>query len=997
MTTSSSLQTWCKGHIPLRSWPRPLEHRVKAKASAAFTIVVLMGLALSTVSAQTVGKISGKITDEVTGEALAGCNVVIVGTQLGAATDIDGTYFILNVQPGKYNLQASYLGYQKVLQRDVIVNSGRTTVADFKLKASALLQQEVVVEAKRPDVERDKTSTSTVIRAEDVGQIAGMRDIGDVIGLAADVTDGHFRGGRSNEEYYMLQGMGIVNPLDASAAFRPILSAVEEVDVITSGFGAQYGNAQSGVVNITMKEGKTDKWSSRIEARMRMPGLKYFGPSVYDQNANPYLLKLADPTYWLQGDNSSGNKPPVGWTATSFGGDSTIMSQVAQSIWKHATQQDLNSKYWKSQIDYSIEGATGGPLAEGIRAFMALRSEVDNEIVPTEQPDKQQQVMGNIAFDLGQGTALRISGGYQYAFNNVLGGNTGFYSWVWDRILGISYQENTDAQLGVRFTKALSPSTFYEIKLNGLRNTRRLGTSPYYDTITDAVRNMETGTGIIQRTMNFMIYQNETGKTFFYLGNNLSNFTNDVSTTVSLDASYTSQVTSSHLINAGIQANYYDLNVNEIGNIASKGSITLRQYTGNPYQLGLYGQDKMEFEGMIANVGLRWDVWNSNNYYYANQFDPFVIPDSLGNPTLNYNAALAPKLKAKPIGRLQPRVGVSFPVSMTTVFHLNYGTFMQNPSFQYVLGVQEKLPPPPTSPTPSSLGNPLLKPQVTNQYDVGVTQGLGVGFTLDVSGYYKDIKDLIDQAIFINQSTGTSYNSYFNRDYADVRGFRVQLQKRTGPLSGSVNYQFSVATGKSSSAANAPVTITKDVQGAVSADAVSKIPVKDVLLNFDRTHNLIVNIAYSTQEQYGPRMLGAYPLENMIFSSISFARSGRPYTSADNATDVNGLRSPAEYNTNIKITKYFRDFFGIGATFYVEIFNLFDNKILNYNYLFNTANKTDQNPASAWYSHYAFNNLSNGILYWDSQNIGGAYPEDHSFMLYDNAPRSYNFGIAIDF
>ena len=201
MTTSSSLQTRCKGRIPLRTWPRTLKHRVRAKAGILMMAVVVMALAMNTVSAQSIGKISGKVTDEATGEALVGCNVLIVGTQLGAATDIDGTYFILNVEPGKYDIQASYLGYQKVLQRDVIVNSARTTIVDFKLKSSALLQQEVVVEAIRPDVEPDKTSTSTIIRTEDVGQIAGMRDIGDVIGLAADVTDGHFRGGRSDEEY----------------------------------------------------------------------------------------------------------------------------------------------------------------------------------------------------------------------------------------------------------------------------------------------------------------------------------------------------------------------------------------------------------------------------------------------------------------------------------------------------------------------------------------------------------------------------------------------------------------------------------------------------------------------------------------------------------------------------------------------------------------------------------------------------------------------------
>jgi outer membrane receptor protein involved in Fe transport len=568
---------------------------------------------------------------------------------------------------------------------------------------------------------------------------------------------------------------------------------------------------------------------------------------------------------------------------------------------------------------------------------------------------------------------------------------------VWDRILGISYQEKTNAQLGARFTQAISPRTFYEIKLNTLRTTNRLGTSPYYDVITDAVRNMETGTAIITRAMNFMYYLNMTGKTFFYLGNNLSNFSDEKTTTISLDASFTSQVTNSHMVNAGIQGNYYSLAINDIAQIASKGSIRLQNFTGNPYEMALYAQDKMEFEGMIANVGLRWDVWNSNNTYYVNQFDPFVVLDDAGNPTLNYDPSLAPQAKAKPIARLQPRVGVSFPVSTATVFHLNYGTFMQRPSFQNVLGTNQKLPPTPSPAAVYSLGNPRLQPQVTDQYDIGVMQGLGQGFTLDVSGYYKDIKDLIDQAVFTNLSTGTSYFSYFNRDYADVRGFRVQLAKRRGALTGSLNYQFSVATGKSSSASNAPVAITKDLGGAISTDAVSKVPVKDVLLNFDRTHNLILNLAYITSDRFGPQVFGAFPFENMIASINSFARSGRPYTSPDDANNVNGLRSPAEYNTNLRVSKSFNSFLGMPATFYVEVFNVFDQKIYNYNYLFNTANKIDQNAATALYTHYAFDDPAQGVLYWDDQNTGSAYAENHSFMLYDNSPRAFYVGLSLQF
>jgi hypothetical protein len=238
--------------------------RAHSRRFLFWSFVVMMS-ATELLMGQTVGKLSGKIIDRDTREPIIGCNVVIVGTKLGATTDIDGSYFILNIVPDQYDVEASMIGYQKVLEHGVIINSEKTTTVDFCADVdnpdagrcrSGL--------ATRPDVQPEKTSTSEVVRTDDVKAIAGMRDVTDVIGLAADVTDGHFRGGRTGEEYYTLQGMGIVNPFDATSAFVPILSAVEEVEVVTSGFGAQYGNAQSGVVNITMKEGKADKWTYHL-------------------------------------------------------------------------------------------------------------------------------------------------------------------------------------------------------------------------------------------------------------------------------------------------------------------------------------------------------------------------------------------------------------------------------------------------------------------------------------------------------------------------------------------------------------------------------------------------------------------------------------------------------------------------------------------------------------------------------------------------------------
>lgn len=955
-------------------------------------IGAILIFALSTVFAQQTGKISGEIIDAQNGEPLIGANVIVVGTSLGASTDFEGTYFILNLPAGKYNIQVSMVGYERMVQRDVIVHSGRTTHADFKLKPTILEQEIVVVEATRPDVEPEKTSTSAIIRADEVQALAGMRDVSDVIGLAAEVTDGHFRGGRTNEELYTLQGLGIMNPLDNSSAFMPIMSAVEEIEVITSGFDAQYGNAQSGVVNITMKEGKSDRWRAKLETRSRVPGKKHWGASVYDPTANPYLQKLSDPNFWIKGDATNGYTLMYDWTRMSMAGDTFgVIIPATKAIWQKIISKDLNKNYWNA-IDYSFEGAFGGPIDEGITMFLAFKSNVESPMVPTEQPDEKQQVMGNFAFDLGSGSSLKLSGGYQSEYENIFGGSTGFYTWMWDRILGIQYRKRTNHQLGLRYTKALSHRAFLEIKLNGLRTENRQGSSPYYDTITDEVRNMETGSGIISRTGNLMYYTNPTGDRFYYLANNLGNFFNERTSTISLDASYTNQITKSHLLNGGIQANYYFINVHNINNIRSKGSIMLSDYSGEPWEVGVYIQDKMEFQGMIAKIGLRWDMWNSNNFYYVDQFNPFTIKDPLGNEISD--PAKAPKQKASAVGRLQPRIGISFPVSISTVFHLNYGTFLQRPPFQYMISTQYRMNP--TNIGVGNLGNPRLEPQSTNSYDIGVMQGLGEGFTLDVSGWYKDVKNLVEQTTFTDARTGTSYNSYFNRAYADIRGFRVVLTKKRSALSGSVNYQYSVATGKSSSTTNAPFLVMRDLQGNVVIN-LDKVPVKDVLLNFDRTHNLTINASYITTDDWGPKIGNVYPFNRMVFSINMFARSGRPYTPSKQAREINTLRSPAEYNTNIRVAKTINKLFGTTAVIYAEVFNLFNNKIYNYNYLFNTANRIDGNPALERYETFKFDDINNGVLYWDQSNTGSPFGVDHNFLLYSNDPRSINLGISIEF
>lgn len=948
------------------------------------TLLFLLGV--STLSAQSVGKISGKVVDAETGDPLIGCNVAVVGTTLGGSTNTDGEFFILNVPPGKYDVQASMLGYQKTLMRGAIIDVGRTTTADFKLKASAVLMEEVVVQATRPDVEREKTSTSAIVRSEDVQSLAGIRDVGDVLNLAADVTDGHFRGGRENEEYYTLQGMGIVNPLNNTSAFLPIMSAVEEVEVITSGFGAQYGNAQSGVVNISMKEGKPDMWRTTVETRMRAPGRKHFGPSAYDPNANPYLALLLNGNVWLQGDPNSGSGGSyIGSMGSGlsgqYGRDTAVQLAIARTLWQMQTRRDLNLNYGKD-MDYSAEVATGGPVSESIRAFVALRSSVEWPVFPTEQPNTERQVMGNAAIDVGGSSTLRLSGGYSEENTNIfpsVNNYTGYQNWLWDRITAIDYQKRTNLQLGTRFTHAFSPSTFVELKLNSLWTKRKVGSTPTPSSLPDSV--------ILANRLNWsfilpVLYGNSPDKIDYMNGDDV--FRDELTRTISIEGSITSQVTTSHLLNIGVQTNTYLIDISNDLGVFDGVSTPVERYTARPFEGALYAQDKMEFEGMIANVGIRADLWNSTSNYYTDQFHPYLLQDTLGL----YHPELAPRKKAPVLGRVQPRVGVSFPVSLNTVFHLNYGSFMQRPPFKYVVTSRVTQ----AYQRPVVLGNPRLEPETTNSYDIGVTQGLGAGFTLDVSGYYKDVKNLIDSAVFV--AGNSSYSTFFNRDYADIRGFRLALTKRRGALTGSVNYQYSVATGKSATATNAPVSFTLQPNGTVTSSTVN-VPIRDIILDFDRTHNVIVNLAYVTDQDWGPTMLGIQPFADATLSASSFARSGRPYTSPRNPTLINGSRAPAEYNTNVKLTRRIRNFFGTEALIYLEVFNLFDNKILNYNYVFATGTLSQPNPRIAAYENYAIDDPRNGIRYWWDTALQGPFAVDQSFLIYSNPPRSFDFGVSI--
>jgi len=960
-----------------------LHHLFLLARFCLFTSLMLF-LWLSTLSAQTVGKLAGTVSQAETGEPLPGANVVIVGTGMGAAADENGEFYILNIPPGKYELRAIMIGFETMKVGGVVVNAGKTTQIDFELVDEILEMDEVVVVAERPDVERDKTSTSAIVRFDDIQTLPGVRDIGDVLNLTSDIVDGHFRGGREGEEYYTLQGMGIVNPLDRSSAFLPIMSGVEEVEVITSGFGAQYGNAQSGVVNISMKEGDRHVWRTRFESRMRVPSRKHFGPSVFDPNANDYIKLLQNEEIWLTGDPGSDQRQPyygsmASGLTSSFAGDTLVQLAVAQALWDQ-TRRDIGRTYGK-EVDYSLEAALGGPINKRMRMFMALRANQQSTVFPTERPNLEYQAMGNVVTDLGKEMVLRLSGGFTQLNDNVFpssNGVSGYQRWLWDRITGIRERKRFNTQLGARFSKTLSPSTYYELKLNSLFTNNKLGATPVPDVLPDSVN-----FNWVNQTISYP-NNNSPDRIDYQAG--YDEFTEEKTRTISFDGSFTSQITKAHLFNTGVQLNSYLIDVSNFLDVRTNRE--LERYTAHPIEAAAYIQDKMEFEGLIANVGLRFDLWYSGVNYYPDPFTPFGNPDSLGR----FDPSSVPTEKPPVHARLQPRLGFSFPISATTVFHLNYGAFMQRPSFEYIVSKRlgQRLN------DPLILGNPRLKPETTNSYDIGVVQALGEGFTLDVSGYYKDVKNLIQQSDFIDERAGYLVSSYFNLDYADIRGFRIMLNKRRGLLTGSINYQYSYATGKSATATAATPILNRDTSGVVTTD-LTNVPTRDILLDFDRTHNLVITASYVTRQNWGPSILGLKIFSDFNVSVYSSIRSGRPYTSPFDIRLINVKRAPMEYNTDLRLTKTIRDFFDTRMIIYMEVFNMFNNKILNYDYLFDRPTPTNPNLPLQYYEQYPIDDKENGIRYWWDKGRQGPFSVDQSFLIYSNRPRSFSFGIVFEF
>ena len=955
-----------------------------------FNILVISILFTANSFAGETGKIAGKIVDAETGEPLIGANVIVISRWVdgveekleityGASADFEGDYFILNVPPGTYSVKASFVGFQTQIQTDVKVYVDKSTIVDFKLSALVFESEEVVVTAHKPlAVEKDLTATKQVYNTIEIESIAGVADISDILDLQADVVDDHFRGGRLGESSYLIGGGTIVNPLTNRRAFSPIVTGLQQVEVYTSGFSAEYGNAQSGVVNMIPKEGG-EKWETRLEVA-GIPGYyKTFHGSPYSPDNLFFYNDLKSTDNWLM-ENPTQPGRPLFDAGYGFGpkylpprnlwppnplthDDSMFVARIGQIAWMQSLR-DVGLEF--SNVDYRADLTVGGPIAKNLKIFFAGRQNESQPKVPTPENDVARQAMTTLTWQYDKNNKLKLSLVYDYQFENSF--SSSWYRWMFDRTLGVSKSVQRSLNYRIAWNHMVSNSTFWDVKLGILDVFSE-----------DRIELLREGQ-FLEEYSNKTNWVDYTGPSYHRVGRPNDDRGGERAFSYNINASMTSQFNKGNLVKAGLQFSTYNINVDREMNVTSEGAYRDIQFRAYPYEGALYVQDKMEYLGFIANVGLRFDFYNFNTKYFGDLYSPLRNPNY--DPSLPYlergqyyDRSKAALTESELFTQFQPRIGLSFPLSETMVFHLNYGTFTQRPTFNQIFYNQVTL-----FNEIEILGNPRLKPENTKAYDIGLVNSFPFGLKLDVSAYYKDVTNLVQTAYYYDEQQSL-YRTYINRDYADIKGFHVSLEKSVGDIRGYARYNYESATGKSSNDLNAPVSYFE--KPAEGTPAVELPEPEDVYLDYDRTHKAVFNLRYRTPSDFLFDVMGIHPLGGVSLSLTFKYYTGRPYTYDQTGQGLKfNKRSPIEREMRARLEKRVK-LSGGQLTIYAEGFNLLNQFVYQYSRTFNH----DRNTAK-WELD------PDNILVYDQ------YPPFYTsqeLYLQHNLPRHFRIGVIYKF
>jgi outer membrane receptor protein involved in Fe transport len=815
------------------------------------------------VYAGTTGKLTGKVTDANTNEALIGTNIVVVGTNMGAAADVQGNYFILNIPPGTYQIKATQIGYSPTTIQNVKISVDQTTRIDIKLGEQVLQLENVVVTSTRSFVQKDLTSTEEKISGEQISMLP-VEDVQSVVNLQAGVVDGHFRGGRIGEVKYLIDGVSVNDVYSGESTMEADVSSIQELQVLTGTFNAEYGEALSGVVNQVTKIAG-DKYSGSLSL---YTGDYFTTRDTIFPNVNKVRPK---DVYNFQGSLSG--PVPLTEDIVKFFFSGRFLNDNGYIYGQRKFNPSDSSNFNISPV---YVGATG-----------------DNAYVPMNKSQKTT-LQGKLAFKVGSGKGIVLNGLYQNndyrAYDHQFSLNPdGDYNYFQKSYLGsASYTQLFSSKSFLDFLGSAYSSDYKQYVYENPLDPRYV--NPDKQRLA-GVSGPAFNTG---GTQNWHFLH----KTNTYTGK----------------IDFTSQITDIHEIKTGIEFDYHTLNYQDYQTVFNAktgfkpgldtlGSFNNTIYKNHPYQLAAYFQDKIELDYLIVNVGVRYDYFQPDANVLSDPNNIGILDDF----TPPFPGSFFYKASAK--SHVSPRLGISYPISDKGAVHISYGHFFQVPPFDYlyrnpnfrISGAGDEINPF----NQNTIGNADLKPQQTVMYEIGLQQEIFTDFGINVTIYYKDIRNLLGVELF-TKNNQIRYAKYINTDYGSVTGFTLSFQKRfSGSFSANLDYTFQVAKGDAS-----------DPNDAYNkAQAIPPVEPNKMLvpLNWDRRHSL--NLTASAGE-----------LENYLISIVARLGSGLPYTPSLQRTNTgleNSSSKPSFFNVDMYLTKYFK-LMGVNFSLFAKIYNLFD-------------------------------------------------------------------------
>lgn len=740
---------------------------------------------------QTTGKLKGRVTDSK-GEPLIGTNVIVQGTKIGATTDIEGYYTILNLRAGTYSVEYRYIGYQSKIIKNIEITPDQTTEINVELNLQTVESRTVTVTARRPIIEFNQTSSVSSISNKEIKNLP-VQSLNDVVNLQAGVVDGHFRGGRIGEVQYQVDGVTVNNPYNNLSTLQLDKSVLQEVQVISGTFDAKYGQAMSGVVNAVLKTGSED---------FHYSGEVYMGDYyTTDVNRYPYVNKYRPSQIQNYQLTVSG---PAYFSNTTF-----LLS----------ARRYLDDGYLFGIRKFLPTDSSNFEK----RIFIASG---DNKLVPMQT---HHEWSGQ--FKLSNRSISQIQLSYVAVLNSF---NETYYNNSF-RFLpdGIPTQKTFSLTQGIDLTHTVSDKMFY--KLNFRYNYFDYSNYKYPDVydpryLTD---------GIPQGDANYQYGA-------FVQGVDLGRFiqkTNDA--IAKLDFSW--QANRENLIEAGLEGEGSKISFGSPGFLKEtniNGVQTLQPHNSTkpedpkvetyyPLQGVAYIQDRIELGDLVIRGGLRLQVFDANTH----------VPSDLQNPANTIKGAPTSHLKRTTIKvALAPRIGLSFPLTSSASIYFSYGHFYQMPALGDLYNnsnylVLDKLQAGGIS--YGVLGNPDLKPQFTVQYEVGLKQALNDNLGAQLTFFNKDIRDLLGTE-FVNTYTAAEYARLTNVDFGNVYGITFSLKQRDlGPISASLDYTLQFADGNSS-----------DPRETANRAESGKDPrPRNIPFNWDQRHTLNLTAIYFIADQ----------------------------------------------------------------------------------------------------------------------------------------------------